>query len=90
MQSPSNVLSERIRAQSVELLNLADAIDQYSKAQRVHWNDREAAGYTAMHVLFDTAAPKEDYSDLMPNPPDDPTAWRGALLRRFRNANGPA
>lgn len=29
---------------------------------------------------------KEDYSDLSPNPPEDPTAWRGARFRRLRNA----
>lgn len=31
-------------------------------------------------------AMKEDYSDLLPNPPLDPTAWRGAQFRRLRNA----
>jgi len=75
MQSSANLLSEKFRAQSAELLRLADAIDQQTEAERVH-------------PLVEATPPKEDYSDLMPNPPADPTAWRGAVLRRFRNANG--
>lgn len=87
MASASNVLSEKIRAQSAQLLNLADAIDQYSKAQQAHWSERGGPNFISTHELFDPATLNtEDYSDLMPNPPEDPTAWRGALFRRLRNA----
>lgn len=42
-------------------------------------DNRTALDFIATHRLFDTVpAIKEDYSDLLPNPPEDPTSWRAA------------
>lgn len=86
MHSPNRTLSKSIRVQAAALLNLADAIDQYAKAQCAHTRECDVAGFIAAHAVSDTASSKEDYSDLMPNPPEDPTAWRGVMLRRLHNS----
>lgn len=86
MQSTSKSLSQKIRAQSAELNNLADAIDVFARQRQIHLCARGRLKARAIQKLGDAGvAPLEDYSDLLPNPPDDPTAWRGALFRRQRN-----
>jgi hypothetical protein len=87
MEPTCHDLASDIRAQYAELLNLAATIDHYAQAQRLSGNLRASLSFLAMHALFDAVpATEEDYSDLSPNPPDDPTAWRGAQFRTRRNA----
>jgi hypothetical protein len=87
MRTTSSAPSERIRAQSAELLNLADAIDLHARLQQTRLIAGRGRNLLATHELSDQASmPVEDYSDLLPNPPQDPTAWRGAQFRRLRNA----
>lgn len=83
MQPTTNTLSEKVRTQSAELLKLADAIDLYGRAQQARLI--VSGRLLATPGLFDKA-PSEDYSDLSPNAPPDPDAWRGAQFRRLRNA----
>jgi starvation-inducible DNA-binding protein len=67
MQKTHNTLSEEIRIQSVELLNLhlAAAIDLHAQMKQAHWNVR-GPGFIAIHELFDkVSAQVEDFSDLI-------------------------
>jgi starvation-inducible DNA-binding protein len=67
MHQTHNTLSENIRAQSVELLNihLAAAIDLHAQVKQAHWNVR-GPGFIAIHELFDKVATDVDnYSDLI-------------------------
>lgn len=67
MQKTHNTLSEEIRIQSVELLNLhlAAAIDLHAQMKQAHWNVR-GPGFIAIHELFDKVSVKvEDFSDLI-------------------------
>lgn len=67
MQKTHNSLSEEIRTQSVELLNLhlAAAIDLHAQLKQAHWNVR-GPGFIAIHELFDkVSAEVEDFSDLI-------------------------
>lgn len=67
MQKTRNTLSEQIRIQSVELLNLhlAAAIDLHAQMKQAHWNVR-GPGFIAIHELFDkVSAQVEDFSDLI-------------------------
>jgi starvation-inducible DNA-binding protein len=60
-----NTLSEKIRSQSIEILNkhLAAAIDLHAQAKQAHWNVR-GPGFIAIHELFDRVAEQvERYSD---------------------------
>jgi len=65
MQPTRNTLSENIRAQSVELLNLhlAAAIDLHGQMKQAHWNVR-GPGFIAIHELFDKVSiAVEEFSD---------------------------
>jgi starvation-inducible DNA-binding protein len=67
MQKTHNTLSEKIRIQSVQLLNkhLAAAIDLHAQMKQAHWNVR-GPGFIAIHELFDRVSTAvEDYSDLI-------------------------
>lgn len=67
MQKTRNTLSEQIRIQSVELLNLhlAAAIDLHAQMKQAHWNVR-GPGFIAIHELFDKVSTQvEDFSDLI-------------------------
>ncbi len=67
MQKTHNTLSEEIRIQSVELLNLhlAAAIDLHAQMKQAHWNVR-GPGFIAIHELFDKVSTAiEDYSDML-------------------------
>ena len=67
MQKTHNTLPEKIRIQSVELLNLnlAAAIDLHAQMKQAHWNVR-GPGFIAIHELFDrVSAQVEDFSDLI-------------------------
>lgn len=67
MHPTRNTLSENIRAQSIELLNLhlAAAIDLHSQMKQAHWNVR-GPGFIAIHELFDRISVEvENYSDLI-------------------------
>ena len=67
MQKTHNTLSEKIRIQSVELLNkhLAAAIDLHAQMKQAHWNVR-GPGFIAIHELFDKVSTEvENYSDLI-------------------------
>lgn len=87
MSSTNNALSEKIRAQSVELSSLADAIDLYARLQQTRLIASAGSSLLATHELFDkNSAPVEDYSDLLPNAPPDPTSWRGEQFRQMQNA----
>ncbi len=86
MELTSKALSKKIRTQSTELHNLADAIDRFAQLQQTRFIARGRSTLLAIPESSDSAAgPKDDYSDLLPNPPDDPTAWRGAVLLQLRN-----
>ena len=66
MHPTLNTLSENIRSQSVELLNmhLAAAIDLHGQLKQAHWNVR-GPGFIALHELFDKVAGEvAGYSDL--------------------------
>lgn len=65
MQKTHNTLSENIRGQSVDLLNLhlAAAIDLHAQVKQAHWNVRGPA-FIAIHELFDRVADEvELFSD---------------------------
>lgn len=67
MHATHNTLSENIRAQSAELLNLqlAAAIDLHGQLKQAHWNVR-GPGFMAVHELFDGVSEKvETYSDML-------------------------
>jgi starvation-inducible DNA-binding protein len=67
MQPTHNILSENIRAPSVQLLNkhLAAAIDLQAQVKQAHWNVR-GPGFIAVHELFDKVSEEvENYSDLI-------------------------
>ena len=67
MQKTHNTLPEKIRIQSVELLNLnlAAVIDLHAQMKQAHWNVR-GPGFIAIHELFDrVSAQVEDFSDLI-------------------------
>jgi starvation-inducible DNA-binding protein len=67
MQPTRNLLPEKIRAQSVELLNkyLAAAIDLHAQLKQAHWNVR-GPNFIAIHELFDKVSVEvENYSDLI-------------------------
>ena len=67
MQKTHNTLSEKIRIQSVKLLNLhlAAAIDLHAQMKQAHWNVR-GPGFIAIHELFDRVSTQvEDFSDLI-------------------------
>jgi len=71
MQPTHNILSENIRAQSVELLNqhLAAAIDLHAQVRQAQWNVR-GPGFIAIQELFDKVAVEvENYSDLIAERP---------------------
>lgn len=60
-----NDLSEKIRAETVRLLNarLADAIDLQTQAKQAHWNVK-GPSFIALHKLFDEVVEAvEDYVD---------------------------
>ncbi len=65
MYSTANDLSEKIRAETVRLLNarLADAIDLQTQAKQAHWNVK-GPNFIALHKLFDEVVEAvEDYVD---------------------------
>jgi starvation-inducible DNA-binding protein len=65
MHPTHNTLSENVRAQSAELLNvhLAAAIDLHGQLKQAHWNVRGPT-FIAVHELFDKAAETvERYAD---------------------------
>lgn len=67
MYATHNTLSENIRAQSSELLNLqlAAAIDLHGQLKQAHWNVR-GPGFMAIHELFDTVSGAiETFSDMI-------------------------
>lgn len=67
MQKTHNTLSEKIRIQSVELLNkhLAAAIDLHAQVKQAHWNVR-GPGFIAIHELFDRVSVEvENFSDML-------------------------
>jgi starvation-inducible DNA-binding protein len=67
MQPTRNTLSETIRLQSVQLLNLhlAAAIDLHAQVKQAHWNVRGPA-FIGIHELFDRVSTEvEAYSDLL-------------------------
>jgi starvation-inducible DNA-binding protein len=67
MQKTHNTLSEKIRIQSVQLLNkhLAAAIDLHAQMKQAHWNVR-GPGFIAIHELFDRVSTEvENYSDMI-------------------------
>jgi starvation-inducible DNA-binding protein len=67
MQKTHNTLPEKIRIQSVELLNkhLAAAIDLHAQMKQAHWNVR-GPGFIAIHELFDRVSTEvENYSDMI-------------------------
>lgn len=67
MHPTRNTLDEKIRIQSVELLNkhLATAIDLHSQVKQAHWNVR-GANFIAVHKLFDSVSEEvEAFSDLL-------------------------
>ena len=67
MQPTRNTLSEKIRAQSIELLNkhLAAAIDLHAQVKQAHWNVR-GPSFIAIHELFDRVSEEvESYADLI-------------------------
>ena len=85
MRTTGHVMSATMRAQYAELLNLAATIDEH--ANQLHGSVRSELSFLTLYVLFDAIpALEEDYSDLLPNPPADPTAWRGAQFRAWKNA----
>lgn len=57
MHTTHNTLPERVRAQSVELLNLhlSAAIDLYGQLKHAHWNVR-GPDFIGVHRLFDEIA----------------------------------
>ena len=60
-----NDLSEKIRVETVRLLNarLADAIDLQTQAKQAHWNVK-GPNFIALHKLFDEVVEAvEDYVD---------------------------
>jgi starvation-inducible DNA-binding protein len=65
MQPTHNTLSQNVRAQSAELLNLhlAAAIDLHGQLKQAHWNVRGPT-FIAVHELFDKVAETiEGYAD---------------------------
>jgi starvation-inducible DNA-binding protein len=67
MHVTHNTLPEKVRAQSIELLNkhLAAAIDLHAQVKQAHWNVR-GPGFMAVHELFDTVSEEvETYSDMI-------------------------
>jgi starvation-inducible DNA-binding protein len=67
MQKTHNTLSEKIRIQSVHLLNkhLAAAIDLHAQLKQAHWNVR-GPSFIAIHELFDRVSTEvENYSDMI-------------------------
>ncbi len=65
MRPTHNTLSENVRAQSAELLNLhlAAAIDLHGQLKQAHWNVRGPT-FIAVHELFDKVAETvEGYAD---------------------------
>ncbi|MEI8144939.1 MAG: DNA starvation/stationary phase protection protein Dps [Alphaproteobacteria bacterium] len=67
MHPTRNTLDEKIRIQSVELLNkhLATAIDLHAQVKQAHWNVR-GANFIAVHKLFDSVSEEvEAFSDLL-------------------------
>lgn len=62
-------------------VNLAYALAQFADLQRLRGQIRVGVGFVVTHTLLRT----EDYSDLLPNPPEDAFAWRGAQFRQLRN-----
>ncbi len=67
MQPTRNTLSEKIRTQSVDLLNkhLAAAIDLHAQMKQAHWNVR-GPSFIAIRELFDRVSTQvENFSDLL-------------------------
>ena len=67
MHPTRNTLDEKIRIQSVELLNkhLATAIDLHAQVKQAHWNVR-GANFIAIHELFDKVSEEvERFSDML-------------------------
>ncbi len=67
MIATHNTLSENIRGQAIDLLNihLAGAIDLHGQLKQAHWNVRGPA-FIAIHELFDKVADQvEEYSDML-------------------------
>ncbi len=67
MYPTRNTLEQKIRIQSVELLNkhLASAIDLHAQVKQAHWNVR-GANFIAIHKLFDTVSEEvETFSDML-------------------------
>jgi starvation-inducible DNA-binding protein len=67
MRPTRNTLDEKIRMQSVVLLNkhLAAAIDLHAQMKQAHWNVRGPA-FISVHKLFDTVSEEvEIFSDMI-------------------------
>jgi starvation-inducible DNA-binding protein len=67
MHPTRNTLDQKIRIQSVELLNkhLATAIDLHAQVKQAHWNVR-GANFIAIHKLFDTVSEEvASFSDML-------------------------
>lgn len=67
MHHTQNGMEEKIREQSVSLLNqtLADAIDLYTETKQAHWN-LKGHGFIAIHKLLDEVAEQvEDQIDTI-------------------------
>jgi starvation-inducible DNA-binding protein len=67
MHTTRNTLDQRIRIQSVELLNqhLATAIDLHAQVKQAHWNVR-GGNFIAIHKLFDSVSEEvESFSDML-------------------------
>ena len=75
MRSTSRALSEPGCGQYAELLRLAATIDQQAQLQHLHANVRAGLSFITIYALFEPVpVAAEDYSDLSPYPPEDPTA----------------
>ena len=61
MHPTRNTLSESVRGQSAEILNLhlSAAIDLQSQLKQAHWNVR-GPGFLAVHTLFDSVSKAVD------------------------------
>ena len=84
MMLTSKILSRKIRTQSTELRNVADAIDHDARLHLAKIIARRRAKQSAA-ILNAVTAQEDHYTDLLPNPPKEPTAWRGILMRPQRN-----
>ena len=89
MMLTSKILSRKIRAQSTELGKVADAIDHDARLHLAKIIARRRAKRFGAATAATAATSEDHYTDLLPNPPKDPTAWRGVLMRQQRNGAWP-